>query len=316
MNDSIDYSPLALYSKLFLFFRLIRRIKMIVVRILWALVVIAILGAIAFYYIWANQQLDKPVTDREGYSYSSSYRSDGETYDVSWVLPTLLLIGFGPFIITMVMMGTSWSRFAQANGFKILSEEKSRGQAMDVMKVPSFRGKLLAVSLMPIQGRYKNMDFTLHTRQYKEGGVLRWRERQMDTILTLLLPADLPHIVINARGNEKARRSNLSQSFPAEHRFQFEGPLGANYDVYAEPSARIVTLQLFTPDVVQVLYDKLPTADIELKGGKVWIVQRYGVLDERLARTMVEAADELYGQLEKQLRVAGLLTANLNTSVQ
>lgn len=316
MNDSIDYSPLALYSKLFLFFRLIRRIKMILVRIFWGLVVLAVIGAITFWYIWANQQLDKPVTYTEGYTYTGSYHSKGETYDISWVLPTLLLIGFGPFIVTMVVMGSSWSRFAQVNGFKVLNDEQSRVRAMEVMKVPSFRGKLLAVSLMPIQGKYKNMDFTLHTRQYKEGGVLRWRERQMDTILTLLLPAELPHIVINARGNEKARRSNLSGSFPAEHRFQFEGPLGASYDVYAEPSARIVTLQLFTPDVVRVLYDRLPTADIELKSGKVWIVQRYGVLDERLAKTMIEAADALYTELDKQLRVAGLLTADLNTSVQ
>jgi hypothetical protein len=291
---------------------------MILVRIFWALLFLAIFALIAWWYIWANQQLDKPMPEDTTHSYSYYYEvnPDGKTYDISWVFPTLMLVFFGPFIITMVVMSSAWNRFARANGFTVLSDGQSQTQAMAVMKVPSFRGKLLATSLMPVQGKYKEMNFTLHTRQYKEGGVLRWRERQMDTVLTLLLPADLPHIVINARGNEKARRSNLSKSFPAEHKFQFEGPLGANYDVYAEPTARIVTLQLFTPDVVQVLYDKLPTADIELQGDKLWIVQRYGVLDDQLARTMVEAADGLYIELEKQLRVAGLLTANLNTSVQ
>jgi hypothetical protein len=184
------------------------------------------------------------------------------------------------------------------------------------MKVPSFQGKMLSLSLGPIQGLYGKHRFALHSRQYKEGGVLRWRERQMDTVLTLILPATLPHIVINARSNERARRSNMTKSFPAANKFQFEGAMGAKYDAYTKPESRVIALQLFTPDVLQVLYDRLPSADVELLGDKLWIVQRYGVLDDMLAKKMLKAADALYAELEKQLRVAGLLTENRVVSVQ
>jgi hypothetical protein len=315
MSNSVDFTPLATYSRFFLFFRLIRRIKMIAVRVVLALGLLAVVGGMIWWYIAINKALDDPKTDMsETHTYSQSYSFDSDEHDIDWIFSLIFFAIFGPWLITIVTMSSAWTKFAKVNNFTLLESVSDKARA--AVNVPSFRGKLLSTRLVPIEGLYGNLHFILHSRQYKEGGVLRWRERQMDTVLTLLLPADLPHIVINARGNEKARRSNLSKSFPAEHKFQFEGPLGANYDVYAEPTARIVTLQLFTPDVVQVLYDKLPTADIELQGDKLWIVQRYGVLDDRLARTMVEAADALYIELEKQLRVAGLLTANLNTSVQ
>jgi len=203
--------------------------------------------------------------------------------------------------------------FAKRNNFRWI--EQSIAVLSGIERVPSFKGKFISFSSGVITGVFRNLTFTFFTRQYKEGGVLRWRERQMDTVLAIALPAQLPHIVINARANERARRSNLSTSFPDNYYFQFEGIYGDKYDVYTAPQSRIVTLQLFTPDVLAVLYGKLPTADIEIKGNKLWVVQRYGVLDDDLAKNMFAATSQFYEELEKQMKSARLDGSALALSV-
>ena len=213
----------------------------------------------------------------------------------------------------MQLMDTIWRAFATKNNYKIINQGNFAATAVE--RVPSFKAKAISFSSGVITGAYKNLEFALFTRQYKEGGLLRWRERQMDTVLAIFVPGQVPHIVVNARDNERARRSNLSASFPDSHQFHFEGTYGDKYDAYASPLSRVIALQLFTPDVLAVIYEKLPHADIEMKGNKIWIVQRYGVLDDKLAGSLFEAGGQLYEELIKQMKSARLLeqTATVTT---
>jgi hypothetical protein len=289
---------------------------MVAVRVVLIGGLIALIAAMIWYYIWAMEAVSSPPPEgAEETTYSYSYEFGGESDWTGVVIWLLIAAGVGQWILTWVAMAVAWDNFAKANGFKMM-DATDPVAVHKAMSVPSFQGKLFSRGMSPIIGKYGDRTFSLFSRQYKEGGLLRWRERQMDTIVVLNVPANLPHIVINARGNERARRSNLSKSFPQENKFQFEGAMGNRYDVYAKPESRVTALQLFTPDVLQVLYDRLPSADIELLGDKLWIVQRYGVLDDKLAQTMLQAGDALYSELEKQLRVAGLLQPQPNTSVQ
>lgn len=289
---------------------------MIAVRVVLIGGLIALIAAMIWYYIWAMEAVSSPPPEgAEEKTYSYSYEFGGESDWSGVIIWFVIAAGFAQWILTLVAMGVAWDNFAKANGFKMM-DATDPVAVQKAMSVPSFKGKWLNRGMSPIIGKYGDHTFSLFNRQYKEGGLLRWRERHMDTIVVLDVPANLPHIVINARGNERARRSNLSKSFPVENKFQFEGAMGARYDVYAKPESRVTALQLFTPDVLQVLYEKLPNADLELLGDKLWIVQRYGILDDKLARTMLEAAAALYDELEKQLKVAGLLHVNAQTSVQ
>lgn len=289
---------------------------MIAVRVvLIGLLIVLIVGMISLYMTAMQAAGQIPDESASEQTYGFSYSFGGESDWSGVIIWFLIAAGIAQWILTFVAMGVAWDNFAKANGFKMMSTTDPHA-VQKAMSVPSFQGKLFKSGMPPITGRYGVHTFSLFSRQYKEGGVLRWRERQMDTIVVLDVPASLPHIVINARGNERARRSNLSKSFPQENKFQFEGAMGSRYDVYAKPESRVTALQLFTPDVLQVLYDKLPNADLELLDDKLWIVQRYGVLDDKLAQTMLQAGDSLYGELEKQLRVAGLLLPRPNTVVQ
>lgn len=65
---------------------------------------------------------------------------------------------------------------------------------------------------------------------------------------------------------------------------------------------QVAALQIFTPDVLDVLYTKIPNADIEIYGSYLWIVQRYTVVDDKTARLLFEGAFALYAQIAFQLR--------------
>lgn len=305
-QKAIDFSSLKLYSKLFLFFRTVKRFKMILVRAIFFLIVLAI--AVFLVYAFVIVQLYPESLNNESSTiiYKSSYESNesGEPFNLLNLFFPLLALYFGPTIMTLFYMGFVWKKFAFKNGFTLI--DRTMSEYKDIMNVPSFRGKLITSSVGPIAGDYDGKNFALFTRQYKEGGILRWRERQMDTILTLFVPADLPHIVINAKANERARRSNLSTKFDDGWRFKFEGTQGEHYEVYTAHENRIVALQLFTPDVLDILYSKLPTTDIELKGDKIWFVQRYCVLDDQRARNLYEAVGSIESELRKQIESARL----------
>lgn len=305
-GNQVDFTPLRHYSRVFKILRIIRRVRMVLVRLLVLAIIAGVFGII--FYILRSIEHQIGAEDSAGsssYSYEYSYDGSSSTIDLGLLLWLAISIPIIFYVLKLVYMNMIWQAFAKKNGFQVV-ESRDRA-AVEIVSVPSFRGKLLALSAGIVTGIYRGTQFALFTRQYKEGGILRWREHQMDTILMLSMPARLPHIVINARGNERARRSNLSASFPGNYHFRFEGVYGSKYDVYAEPASRITTLQLFTPDVLMVLYDKLPNADIEIQGDKLWIVQRYGVLDDSLAYDLFEASHALYGELEKQVRSARLL---------
>lgn len=311
MNNEIDFSPLSKYSKLYVMFRLIKRIKMVLVRVLILLIIAAIFGGLMYYIFVITPILNTPqYLSGEETIQSYGYSLDGGSISSNQIIPIILLIYFGPSLIAAQLMSIQWSSFSKRNGFKRLNRTpETHEQISDLMNIPSFGGKILQFSIGPVIGSLSQREFGFFTRQYKEGGVLRWRERQMDTVFVWVLPARLPHIVVNATANERARRSNMTSLRPNVDKFQFEGTWGSRYDVYADPSEQILALQLFTPDVLSVLYNELPSADIEVKDNKIWIVQRYGVLDDVLAKKMFNAAVRLKDEVEGQMKTAGMLNS-------
>lgn len=321
-GNDLDFTPLKTYAMLLRSVVLIRRIGRVLFRLLFILFVAGIVWAIVTTSSTANRSSEEQIpqttsqptvkteTMPDGETTTYSYSCSGSECPIQLTLLVLLI----PFVLfpvqfafvsiltslcIMIAGSIPWSKFAQRNQFRLETDMKS---AIALMKIPSFKGKLLAMKLFPIVGVYNAMQFAIFTRIYKEGGVLRWRERKMDTIMRLDLQVSLPHIVINARANEKVRASNLTERFDSSMKFQFEGVYGVHYDVYAATADQVTALQVFTPDVLEVLYTKLPTTDIEIQGNAMWLVQRYVVLDDVAASKLFDAASDLYGELSKQIR--------------
>lgn len=321
-GNDLDYTPLKTYARVLRSVVVIQRMGMVLFRLLCILFIASVIWAIVTASNTANQSSDGQIPNATSQpTVKTEVMPDGETTTYSYscsgsecptqvtffvlLLAFVLFPGQFAFVSLLTSLGIMiagsipWSKFAQRNQFRV---ETNINDAIALMKIPSFKGKLLAVKLFPIVGVYDAMPFAIFTRIYKEGGVLRWRERKMDTIMRLELPVSLPHIVINARANEKVRASNLTERFDSSMKFQFEGIYGTHYDVYAAKTDRVTALQVFTPDVLEVLYAKLPTTDIEIQGNAMWLVQRYVVLDDVVASKVFDAASDLYSKLSKQTR--------------
>lgn len=294
-KNTIDFSPLKGFGTPLRIDTWLRRMFRIG---LW-LVFLGLIGLVAFVVIYLFREIESG-SGGGSWSYSSS-----SSVDASFVyeIPVMLFLAW---MIAMSWCGTAWQLFAKKNNFSIEADD---AKARELQTVPSFRGKQLSWRFYPIIGTIGQMKFVLFIRIYKEGGILRWRERKMDTIMMLQLNKELPHIVVNARANERARRSNLSVRYPNEMKFQFEGTYGTKYENYTAPADRVVALQVFTPDVLDTLYTKLPTTDIEIQGNRMWLVQRYTVLDDRSAQELFEAATALYDEISHQTASIGAASA-------
>ncbi len=283
--SDVHYESLKTYSTLFVVYKWTKRIRMTAFRLL--------LVAFMFfttYLLYTDQTY--------AYFLQGAILFNPLGLIVFWFLLKIALLTF---------MQHSIDGFVKANtGFGLasinFSDRKNPKSPMSRMNVPSFRGKPLRVSMAPIVGTLEAGQFGLFARHYKEGGLLRWRERQMDTVMWYDISSTVPHIIINARANERAKLSNLSERFDQSWKFQFEGTVGESFDAYVAKEHRITALQLFTPDVLAVLYEKLPHVDIEIKNGTIWFVWRYAVLNDKVARTLFESTGELMAQLQKQIR--------------
>ena len=276
---------------------------MVLVRLIIFLPLILLAGYIAFLLI--AYMVDPSIANgpSETISYSYSFSDDTGSAGVFFQLMGVLLVIYlvSPLVI-YVNMSLAMRRFAQKNNFRISNtpEEITR-----TTQIPSFRGKAWRWDVSPAFGQVGDMSFALFSRVYKEGGILRWRERRMDTIMMLELPAPLPQIVVNSRKKELVRGSNLTAKFDNSLKFQFEGLDGVHYNAYADKINRITALQVFTPDVLAAMYDALPTADIEIKGNCMWIIERHAVLDATLAQKIFEASMRIYPEVVKQIGVMG-----------
>lgn len=226
---------------------------------------------------------------------------------IAYFIPACFVTFFVSKLIEGIAMGYSWNAFASRNKLSMLLSTQSPGEpAADYTNVyvPSFRGKFITASFSPVRGTYANNTYGLFSRQYKEGGIIRWREHKMDTVLWIDLAKPAPHIVVDARLNERARRSNLSSRYNKSQRIHFEGSTGDKYDVYAAQGNETAALQLFTPDVLDAFFSRLPKVDIEVKGSVIWFVHRYGILSDKSATSLFVATAEFMQEFSKQLTTA------------
>ena len=308
--NEIDFNPLKKFASYFNMLIIAKRIWMILVRVIFlGLVLIA-----AAYLIAIIIALKQPITSEEinGQNIttvSASISCPGAhpicNLNISGGIMLAVFLGvIAPYILLASMI-FPWTMFADRNNFRKEHLPEVRRRIVDV---PSFKGRAITNLLDPIVGQVGNVKFSFFMRAYNEGGVLRWRERKMDSIIRFELPAHLPHIIINARENEKARRSNMTSVMDKAVKFQFEGADSLHYDAYTTKGKELEAFHIFTPDVLATLYDTLPMADLEISDNYVWVVQRYVTVNDKTARQLFTGAFALHTQLVTQIKYSSSMS--------
>jgi len=149
--NRINPTPLRRFSLLFVTYIWLKRIRMIAFRIL--------ILAFIFDYFAGSRIVE--------------FESSGSTDLILWLIFVWIIANF----MLLIWMNKYWRKFAEVNGFDI-SSESSLSNAHYDQQVPSFQNKKLALSLVSIRGYFDEIKFSFFTRIYKEGGIIRWREKK------------------------------------------------------------------------------------------------------------------------------------------
>ncbi|OYW41782.1 hypothetical protein B7Z28_02160, partial [Candidatus Saccharibacteria bacterium 32-45-3] len=206
MKNEVDFSPLKNFSKVFLIYIWIKRVRMMLVRLAFLVMVGFIFFIVLSYFTALESAIQNGTPAPE--IQDMSYVCGGDTgracpmIDININAGMIIFMVYFLYLIPFLWMMFGWNRFAQVNHFTL---ENGWRRIKSMTTIPSFKKRLSYSPVAPIVGELRGMKLMFFSRMYKEGGILRWRERKMDTILMIELPQGLPHIIINARANEKAR---------------------------------------------------------------------------------------------------------------
>lgn len=103
------------------------------------------------------------------------------------------------------------------------------------------------------------------TASNKNRGRNRWG------FAALNLGIDLPHIVLDATGNNSLGRSNLPTAYAGTQRLALEGDFDRHFSLYCPVGYEADALYLFTPDVMATFIDEVAELDVEIVDGYVFL---------------------------------------------
>ncbi len=148
-------------------------------------------------------------------------------------------------------------RFARANGMRYVPEKGN----------PSFPGMIFGDgsyrrSFDVVQGkRPRRVEFANYV--YTTGSGKHRRTHRWGYV-AVKLDIPLPHIVLDAAGNNSLFGSNLPTSYKKEQRLSLEGDFDRYFALYCPEGYERDALYLFTPDVMSRFIDKAADLDVEI----------------------------------------------------
>lgn len=97
------------------------------------------------------------------------------------------------------------------------------------------------------------------------------RNRNRWGYVAVKLGVELPHIVLDATGNNSLGRSNLPVSFAKQQRLALEGDFDRYFSLYCPVGYEADALYLFTPDVMAGFIDRVAELDVEIIDGYIFL---------------------------------------------
>ena len=181
---------------------------------------------------------------------------------VPFLVLILILVG-GGFGIARLVRGTGaarWyrlDRFAKTNGMAWYPEARNPPLAGLIFGLGSSRTATDIVrGTTPRLVEFANYRYT--TGSGKEQTTHRWG------YVAVKLSTPLPHIVLDAVGNNGLFGSNLPAAFDKHQRLSLEGDFDQHFALYCPQGYERDALYLFTPDIMARFVDHAAALDVEI----------------------------------------------------
>lgn len=200
--------------------------------------------------------------------YSDEAQSD--FWQFSWLaVPLYLITALSVWSLVQVVLKRRASRpyrlfrFAQANGMThqpisaalsypgMIFRQQSPQHGTDILRLD---GSALMI------GTYR---FTT--------GAGRSRSSHAWGFVSIPLGRSLPHIVLDAEGNNGIRRSNLPDTFDVRQKLELEGDFGNYFTLFCPRGYEADALYLFTPDIMARFIDHAAELDVEIIDNRLYL---------------------------------------------
>jgi len=157
-------------------------------------------------------------------------------------------------------------RFAEVNGFRYterMHQPNLPGMIFDIGT--SREATDIIAGSRPRHVEFGNYEYTV--KRGKSSTTYRWG------YVAVKLSAPLPHIVLDAKGNNSFG-SNLPISFRGAQRLSLEGNFDEYFELYCPRGYERDALYLFTPDVMARFIDNSAELDVEIVDGWMFLYTR------------------------------------------
>lgn len=185
-------------------------------------------------------------------------------------------------------------RFAEANGMTYAPVQP--GPAFPGM-IFTRGGTELAYDVVSRAGKHP-VSIANHHATTGEG---KSREQHRWGYVAIRLPASLPHVVLDAKGNNSLGRRNLPVEFARSQRLRLEGDFDRYFELYCPDGYETDALYLFTPEVMAGFIDTAAELDVEIVDDHMFLYSRkdLSTLDPETWRWLFSIVDALTEQVAR-----------------
>ena len=255
-----------------------------------------------------------------------SLLDDGGEWD--WALTGILIPYAIPPVIGVVLLVRSirlrsgvrqfrLHRFAEANGFSYEARTSPPPLPGMIFTRPGQSSAFVTDRLRrSAQPALEVGDHTCIVGSGKNSSTYRWG------YAALRLPIALPHIVLDARGNNSLRRPRLPVALASSQRLSLEGDFDRHFTLYCPEGYEADALYLFSPDVMARFIDTASRLDVEIVDDHLFLYApgRLISLDPAAWESLLSTVEVLSAQLARwerwrDDRLAGEATAFGGASV-
>ncbi|MDN3310970.1 hypothetical protein QWJ90_08505 [Microbacterium oryzae] len=185
-------------------------------------------------------------------------------------------------------------RFARANGMSYLPAQSTPARPGMIFGLGhSRRAEDILRGEAPRFAEFANYEYTTGSGKHKT--THRWG------YVAIRLDAPLPHIVLDATGNNSVFGSNLPVGFRRDQRLSLEGDFDEHFALYCPEGYEQDALYLFTPDIMARFLDHAGQLDVEIVDDWMFLYTRRKVttLDPATWAWLFSVVGALIGKLDQ-----------------